>query len=332
MFPRRISCSSPRSGRSRFKVDVLRRCSRCPAEPPAQGGIKILGTLVEHGVVTNWNDTEKIWYQTLYTELRVAPEEHPVLPTDAILNSKAYRERMTQTMFETLKAPAMYMASQAFLYVSGRTTGLVMDSGDGVLHTVPIYESYALPHAIFHWDLAGCDLTEYLLKISSERGYSFTTTEEREIGRSVKENFCYFAFDTELKSTAESSDKKQTHMLSDGNIVNVGAERFRCTSVFPASFIGIEATGVHDTSFHNIMKSDVDIRVNLYVHVMLPGGTTMLQWIFEHMTKELTASSPSTLSSTRVKVPSMDWRVSLVPLSTFQQVWISKGEYDGSRP
>ena len=183
MFPRRISCSSPRSGRSRFKVDVLRRCSRCPAEPPAQGGIKILGTLVEYGVVTNWNDTEKIWYQTLYTELRVAPEEHPVLPTDAILNPKAYRERMTQTMFETLKAPAMYMASQAVLYVSGRTTGLVMDSGDGALHTVPIYESYALPHAILHWDLAGCDLTVYLLKVSSERGYSFTTT-EREGDRS----------------------------------------------------------------------------------------------------------------------------------------------------
>ena len=168
-------------------VDVLRRCSRClcsnvccphawrgdlgvdpsgrlprtttpttmAAEPPAQGGIKILGTLVEHGVVTNWNDTEKIWYHTLYTELRVAPEEHPVLPTDVFLNPKAYRERMTQTMFETLKAPAMYMASQAVLYVSGRTTGLVMDSGDGVLHTVPICESYSFashhPSLGFGW-------------------------------------------------------------------------------------------------------------------------------------------------------------------------------------
>ena len=103
-------------------------------------------------------------------------------------------------MFETLKAPAMYMASQTVLYVSGRTTGLVMDSGDGVLHTLPIYESYVLLHAILHWDLAGCDLTVCLMKISSERGYSFTTTEEREIGRGVKEKLCYIAFDhdTEL--------------------------------------------------------------------------------------------------------------------------------------
>ena len=76
------------------------------------------------------------------------------------------------------------------------------------------------------------------MKISSGRGYSFTTTEEREIGRGVKEKLCYIAFDhdTELKSTEESSDKKQTHMPSDGNISTVIAKRFRCTSVFPASF------------------------------------------------------------------------------------------------
>jgi len=113
------------------------------AEPPAQGGIKILGTLVEHGILTNWNDTEKIWHYTFYNELRVAPEEHPVLPTDALLNPKTNRERMTQVMFEIFNVHAMYLASHTVLYVSGRTTGLVMDSGDGVLCTVAIYEEYA---------------------------------------------------------------------------------------------------------------------------------------------------------------------------------------------
>ena len=160
---------------------------------------------------------EKILHHTLYNELRVAPEEHLVLPTDAFLNPKAYRVRMTLTLFETLKAPAMYMASQTVLYVSGQTMGLVMDSCDGVLHTVPIYGGYALPHAILRLDLAGRDLTEHLMKIFTERRYSFTTTGEREIGRGVKEKLCYIAFDydTELKSTAECSDKKQTHMLPD---------------------------------------------------------------------------------------------------------------------
>lgn len=314
------------------------------SEAEEKRGELILRYPVEHGIVEDWDDFEKVLHHTFTNELRVNPEEHNVLITETALNPKVNREKLTQILFDTFNVPGLYVANTAVLslYSAGKFTGLVVEIGDGVAHIVPVFDGSVLPHSIQRINLAGRDLTDYLIQILSERGLHLTTGAEREIVKEMKKKLCYVAldFDNELDASKTGSSKEANYEMPDGNVITIGSERFRTPEIlFKPSLIGKEFGGIHEQVHQAIAKSDVDVRKDLYQNIVLSGGTTLFAGLPERLTKEVQKLAPQAIKSL-VKVIAVPERrycswiggSILSSTSTFSSMWITKEEYQDAGP
>jgi centractin len=306
-----------------------------PTAEEHRGALK-LSYPVENGIVNNWGDMEKVWtYVYSRDNLNVVSEEHAVLLTEAPLNPLSNREKAAEIFFEGLNVPALYCSVQAILslYASGRTTGVVLDSGDGVTHVVPVYEGFAIPNAISRMDIAGRNITNHLQLLLRRSGHIFQTSSEFEVVRQIKENCCVVAFNpTEQEHQTQS---KCPYQLPDGSILEMGSETFRAPEIlFHPEIIGSEHRGIHDCLVKSLMKTDIDLRRLLFSQIVLAGGSTLFPGFGDRLLNEVRKHSLSP-KDMKIRIAAPPERLHstwiggsiLASLSTFKNMWISKSDY-----
>lgn len=284
---------------------------------------------IQQGEVKDWDAMEKLWDYAFKHELEVDPSLYPVLITCPVLCSRAYRDNIAQRMFKLFKVPSLVMANQAVLslFASGRTTGIVLEIGDGATHAVPVFEGFALRHAVIKSHVAGSAVTECLARCLAARGVNFTEN-ATDMVRDIKEKLCAVsptlldartlqsafspprppptsssssaaaASRSSSSSSSSEPDDSSAYELPDGSIIHIDeATRLSAAEVLfqpallgphqPADSNEIEALPL--MLMESLSKCDAFLRKDLYKNILLAGGTSMLRGFGERMKADVVA-------------------------------------------
>ena len=248
---------------------------------------------MENGMVRNWEDMCHVWDYTFGPEkMNIDPSQCKILLTEPPMNPTRNREKMIEVMFEKYGFDSTYIQIQAVLtlYAQGLLTGVVVDSGDGVTHICPVYEGFALPHLVRRLDIAGREVTRYLIKLLLLRGYAFNHTADFETVRLMKEKLCYVGYDiaTEQKLAQETTFLVEPYTLPDGRVIRVGGERFEASeALFQPHLVNVEGQGIAELVFNAIQSGEMDMRQELYRHIVLSGGSTMYPGLPSRLEREI---------------------------------------------
>jgi actin-related protein len=284
-------------------------------------------SIIDRGQIVNWDRIEELWRNCFHSKIKFIPSEHPVLLTEPVMNSNKSREKSAEIMFEKFNVHKFYISLEGILALtaSGRKTGVVLDSGDGITQVIPIYNGNVISDGISRLELAGRDLNEYLKKQLAEKNISCCL----KIAKEFKEKLCFTTIDFKNEFLNEKCFK-----LPDGYWVTIGTDGFKCPELlFKPSLGGIESCGIHESLINSLIKCHEIIRQELYSNIVLCGGTSMLEGFSRRIDNELYLKTNSRIDYKVFSFPErkiLTWIGGslLGSLSTFQEQFISKSNYE----
>ncbi|XP_045402438.1 actin-related protein T2 [Lemur catta] len=290
---------------------------------------------IERGLVTGWDDMERLWKHLFEWELGVKSCDRPVLMTEPSLNPRENREKTAEVMFENFNVPAFYLSDQAVLalYASACVTGLVVDSGDGVTCTVPVFEGYSLPHAVSKLYVAGRDITELLTQLLLAGGRAFPCLLDKALVDDIKEKLCYVALEPEKEPCRRPEEVLREYKLPDGSVVSIGDQLYQAPeALFAPEQLGIQNPGLSRMVSSSITKCDADIQKTLFGEIVLSGGSTLFRGLDDRLLRELEQLAAKGIPI-QITAPPDRWfstwiGASIVTsLSSFKQMWVTAADF-----
>ncbi|PKU47551.1 actin-like protein 7a [Limosa lapponica baueri] len=293
---------------------------------------------VRHGVVVDWNRVQDILEYIFQTEVKIQPEDHAVLVSVPPLCSITHKERYAEMMFEGFHVPAIHMAYQPCLsmYSYGKTSALVVESGHGTSHVVPIYEGYIIRSFTRSVDYAGSDITRYLMKLLNESGNVFTE-HQLNVVQDLKEKCCYTSLNLRQDLRLPVQKQQVDYELPDRHVVTVGKERFLCAeALFKPALLGSQQPGLLQLTLACLKKCNADISKKMVRNILLCGGNTMMEGFADRFQMELAKRYPAenliTAASPQRKFSVWIGGSILASLHSFQELWVYSSEYKEHGP
>ncbi len=238
---------------------------------------------ISEGIIKDREELELLWNYAITKKIGLKEndlKEHYCMITEAPMNPFANKVLMAEILTEKLGFGGFNIEPQAKLTIiyEGKDSGLVLDSGDGVTHCIPVVSNTIEHHNIVRLNIAGRHITDYLIRLLQVKGYAFNSSADFEIVREIKEKFCLVSpnIEEDRRLERETAFYNSFYKLSSGKTIKISNEKFEAPEIlFNPMLIQNESPGIHDMIVKCIQSSAMDNRRKLYNAIILSGATTL---------------------------------------------------------